>query len=411
MSDDLHRPLGQGPREKPPSPNPLWRRVAIGAGAALVVAGAAMVPHDPLGWTLGGRPYAVAKIEAYAPPSEPPVQTRAPQGVGGPSQQGEAAAQSGDVRGATAGETEIQAGVKVTRSGGGAGPVIIQINPSSSGLRLTPAPDRRVAEKGRYGLLPRVGADGARPMEIYARPFVSASQLKADAPRIALVIGGLGLNAQATDAAIADTPEAVTLAFAPYGASVAADAARARARGHETMLQAPMEPFDYPQNNPGAHTLRVGGDAVEDLSWLMSRFTGYAGIMNFLGGRFTSDEKALSPALAEIARRGLYFLDDGASPQSRVGPVAMRLSLPVARVDITLDAKGTPQSLDAALTQLEAQARRTGAAIGFANAQPAVIERVARFARDAERRGIAIAPASAMLSPGGAASAAIGIGK
>jgi hypothetical protein len=133
--------------------------------------------------------------------------------------------------------------------------------------------------------------------------------------------------------------------------------------------------------------------------------------MNFMGGRFTSDEKALSPVLADIAQRGLFFLDDGAAPQSLVGSVAARASLPAARVEVILDARGTPQSLDAALAQLEAEARKSGSAIGFANAQGPTIARLARFAREVERRGVAIAPVSATLAPGGATAAAIGAGK
>jgi polysaccharide deacetylase 2 family uncharacterized protein YibQ len=227
-------------------------------------------------------------------------------------------------------------------------------------------------------------------MDVYSRPFVTTAALRANAPKIALVVGGVGLNPATTEAAISELPEAVTLAFAPYGDNIAAAAARARARGHETLLQAPMEPFDYPENNPGPHTLRVDAGDLDDLHWLMGRFAGYAGIMNFMGGRFTSDEKALSPVLADIAQRGLFFLDDGAAPQSLVGSVA---------------------ALDAALAQLEAEARKSGSAIGFANAQGPTIARLARFAREVERRGVAIAPVSATLAPGGATAAAIGAGK
>ena len=77
--------------------------------------------------------------------------------------------------------------MKVTRNGGASeagGARIIRIDPPS-GIRLAPAPDRRVVEKGPHGPLPKIGADGARPMDVYARPFVTAPTLKADAPRIA----------------------------------------------------------------------------------------------------------------------------------------------------------------------------------------------------------------------------------
>jgi hypothetical protein len=60
---------------------------------------------------------------------------------------------------------------------------------------------------------------------------------------------------------------------------------------------------------------------------------------------------------------------------------------------------------------LEAEARKSGSAIGFANAQGPTIARLAHFAREVERRGVAIAPVSATLAPGGATAAAIGAGK
>jgi polysaccharide deacetylase 2 family uncharacterized protein YibQ len=240
-------------------------------------------------------------------------------------------------------------------------------------------------------------------MDVYARPFVTATTIKADAPRIALVVGGVGLNAQTSGEAIDQLPEGVTLAFAPYGADLDRLVAQARARGHEALLQAPMEPFDYPRNNPGPHTLVTGAQdgGIDDVQWLMSRFSGYAGVMNYLGGRFMADEPALYGALGEIAQRGLFFLDDGASPQSLTASVAPKLSLPYARVDVVIDQRNTPQSMDAAFAQLETIARDKGVAIGFANATPAAVARIARFARDLERRGIALAPASAALAPKG----------
>jgi uncharacterized protein len=411
MDDDLHRPLGRDEKRASWLERVGPRRVAL---AIVAVAGTAvaglfvLAPRGPLDATLGGRSYAVAKIEPFSPPPPPPAASA-----------GDAAttrdappASSVKVRSAedhAATEVEYQNGVRVVRAGGGGGPnpLIIEVEPRSA-ARLLPAPDKRLVEKSRFGPLPRIGADGSRPMDVYARPFGPSQRLKAGAPRIALVVGGLSLDPRSTEAAIAELPENVTLAFAPYGANVAADAARARARGHEILLQAPMEPFDYPRNDPGPHTLRVeGGDLKEDLHWLMGRFAGYVGLMSFLGSRFTANEEALAPALEEIARRGLFIVDDGGSPQSLIPPAAAKLSVPAARVDIVLDQRRSPQSLEAALGALEAQARRTGSAIGFANAQGPTIARLARFAREVENRGLVVAPISAVVEKSaGAATAA-----
>jgi uncharacterized protein len=404
MTDELNEPLGREPKRAAIAPGSPSRRPFV-VGGALVAAGALalfLAPRDPF----GGEPYAVAKIEPAKPPEPSPAPAPAQQ------QQTISAAEQGGLPGNAMGVSEIEqlSGVKVTRHGvEGSTARIIRIDPPS-GVKLAPAPDRRVVEKGRYGLLPRIGAEGARPMDVYSRPFVTGPTIKPGAPRIALIVGGLGLNSQYSLEAIEQLPEGVTVAFAPYGTDLDRLAAQARARGHEALLQAPMEPFDYPQNNPGPHTLVTGAQdgGVDDLQWLMARFSGYAGVMNYLGGRFMADESAIYGALNEIAQRGLFFLDDGASPQSLAGKVASKLSLPHAKVDVILDQRATPQSIDAALAQLETLAREKGVAIGFANATPATVARIARFARDLERRGVALAPASSALAPLGAASADAG---
>lgn len=392
MIDELNDPLG-GKTRAPSKGAQGAPGKAIAVALGLAAAGAvafSLAAGDPH----GGDPYAVARIEPATPPPEPPP-APPPQAAAGAAETTESQSATGDV--------EIVAGVKVTRRGEGGSAKIIRVEPAS-GARLAPAPDRRVAEKGRYGLLPRIGADGVRPMDLYARPFVSRPTLKPGAPRLALIVGGVGLNAQSTLDAIDQLPEDVTLAFAPYGAGLIRLAAQARGRGHETLLQAPMEPFDYPGNNPGPHTLVLGSadGGVDDLLWLMSRFSGYAGVMNYLGGRFTADETAMYEALSEIARRGLFYLDDGLSPQSKAASVAKKLAAPFAKVDVVIDQSSTPQAMDVALARLESLARDKGAAIGFANATPASIARLARFARELEGRGVALAPVSAIAARGAA---------
>jgi polysaccharide deacetylase 2 family uncharacterized protein YibQ len=249
--------------------------------------------------------------------------------------------------------------------------------------------------------LPRIGPDGARPADIYARPISSSPKLKPAAPRIAIFVGGMGLSRTTTQEAIDKLPGAITLAFAPYGAEVEVQAARARESGHEILLQLPMDTFNGGDGDPGPHTLhsdRAPEAIVDDLHWLMARFPGYAGMTNFLGGRFTADEAALAPVLRETKQRGLFYIDDATSARSIANMIAPRVDLPFARADVVLDADKTPDSVDAALSRLEALARKNGVAIGWATGLPVNIERIARFARALEDRGIALVPVSAATS-------------
>jgi len=387
--DELHRPLGA------PAPKPKRRasygKLALLAGALLAIGGGVFLLETDD--RLGGEPYAVASVDLHPAAAPGGAVPAAPAGV------------------PLAGEAETSSGVRVVRGGGGAAPGSLVLSvPEAIGLHMLPAPDPRLVEHAKYGPLPRIGADGARPLNVYARPSMVAARLGAGAPRIALVVGGLGLSASGTREAIAQLPGAVSLGFAPYGADLEREAALAREGGHETLLQLPMEPFDYPADNPGPHTLLSGQPAtanLDDLHWLMTRFVGYAGVMNFLGAKFTADAAAFSPVLSEIATRGLFYLDDGSSPRSLARARAQALSLPIAVADVVIDANPSPPAIEAALVRLEALARANGAAIGVAAALPDSIAHVGRWARSLEAHGVALVPLSALAArgPGAAAQA------
>lgn len=390
--DDLNKPLGLGAakaKSRPPVS-------ALLATAGVLAATGLVAFLARSGDRLAGEPYAVATITRPAPASAPAPSPRAPPAAGGA------------IESLSVSQVEAQSGVKVVRNGGARPPgaLIIEV-PETIGIHLNPAPDERLVERSRYGLLPRIGADGARPADVYARPPLVPANLKG-APRVALLVGGLGLSEEGTSQAIRQLPGAVTLGFAPYGAAVEAEVAEAREAGHEAILQIPMEPFDYSANNPGPHTLLTSTgerQTLDDLHWLMSRFQGYVGIANFLGAKFTADESALSPVLRDIAGRGLLYVDDGSSPRSLARNLAGRLNLPATTADVVIDAVPTPQAIDAALTRLEALARANGSALGVAAALPASVEHISRWARALEARGLALTPVSAIVTraPGPAA--------
>jgi polysaccharide deacetylase 2 family uncharacterized protein YibQ len=162
-----------------------------------------------------------------------------------------------------------------------------------------------------------------------------------------------------------------------------------------------MEPFDYPDNDPGPQTLLTSLDAaqnVDRLHWLMSRFPGYVGIANTMGGRFTASEQALSPVLREAAKRGLIYLDDGSSTRSLASQIAGANNLAFAKADLVIDAVPAPADVDRALGRLEAMARDRGVAVGVASALPVSIERIAKWAKAAESRGVLLVPITAVVA-------------
>jgi polysaccharide deacetylase 2 family uncharacterized protein YibQ len=258
--------------------------------------------------------------------------------------------------------------------------------------------DPRLLEKSRYGMIPVV-ADGLKPFTVYA---ADADRTKAaKMPVIAIVVGGLGVGAAKTVDAIMKLPPAVTLAFTPYGADPTKLAERARAQRHEILLQVPMEPFDYPDNDPGPQTLLTTlapEQNIDRLYWHMSRIQGYAGIANFMGARFVATDAVMQPIIREAAKRGLGYLDDGATPRSAAPALAANQAMPFAKADFTIDQVPTSAEIDRALVKLETLAKERGSAVGVASALPISIERLAAWIKTLDNRGILLVPlTTAML--------------
>ncbi|MDB5582769.1 MAG: hypothetical protein JWR80_7945, partial [Bradyrhizobium sp.] len=201
--------------------------------------------------------------------------------------------------------------------------------------------DPRLLEKSRYGMIPTM-FEGQKPFTVYAAEADRAKAAKM--PVVSIVVAGLGVGAAKTTDAIMKLPSAVTLAFTPYGSDPSKLAERARAQRHEILLQIPMEPFDYPDNDPGPQTLltTLSADAnLDRLYWHLSRFQGYAGIANFMGARFVVSDAVMQPVIREAAKRGLGYLDDGAAPRSTAPALATAQAMPFAKADFAIDAVPT----------------------------------------------------------------------
>jgi polysaccharide deacetylase 2 family uncharacterized protein YibQ len=258
--------------------------------------------------------------------------------------------------------------------------------------------DQRLLEKSRYGMIPVV-SDGLKPFTVYAG---EADRVRAaKMPVVAIVVGGLGVGAAKTADAIMKLPAAVTLAFTPYGSDPTKLAERARAQRHEVLLQIPMEPFDYPDNDPGPQTLLTTlapEQNLDRLYWHLSRFQGYAGIANFMGARFVVSDAVMQPIVREAAKRGLGFLDDGSAPRSVAASLAAGQAMPFAKADLSIDAVPTAAEIDRALAKLETLAKERGIAVGIASALPISIERIGAWIKTLEGRGIMLVPlTTAML--------------
>lgn len=262
---------------------------------------------------------------------------------------------------------------------------------------LHPHPDPKLVERTDIGLLPIVGDDGRRPWRVYARPF----NILEKRPKIAVVMTGMGVSFNATESVVGVLPGEVTLAFAPFARKLKDWIDAARGAGHEVLINLPMEPRDYPRNDPGPFGLLTALDAEQNtrrLNWVLSRMTGYVGVTNYMGTRFTASQTAMRPVLREMERRGLMFLDSMQTSVS-VGPkTAASLRLPFVQNDKVIDSTVSRTAIDAKLAEIERIAKARGSAALLAHPYPITIRRLQRWMAGLDEKGLVLAPISALVA-------------
>ncbi len=264
-------------------------------------------------------------------------------------------------------------------------------------IGLPPAPDPQLVQNTKQGSLPKIAEDGRRAWQVYARSFSAGGA----APRLAIVVAGLGISAITTDLAIETLPSDVTLAFLAGAERTPAWMSRARARGHETLLDIPMEPFDYPRNDPGAQALLLGLSPVSLLERLYASLRqgiGYFGVTTLSGSAFSAQPEKMRGILAELNRRGLAFFDAKAAPRSVAADVAAKLGMPNATANLRLDGSDAPQHFIGHLESLAGMAKSEGQAIGVLyNPSPLALNLLAEWVQALRGQGILLVPTSSLM--------------
>lgn len=260
-------------------------------------------------------------------------------------------------------------------------------------------------ERSPFGPLPKVAADGRTPAQNFARTGTAIN----GRPVISIVVTGLGLDEGATRDAIAKLPRDITLAFSPYSGRLSAFTDLARTGGREYLLEAPVEPFDYPESDPGPLVLLADAAPIANLERLhhtLARGVGYFGVLTSGAARFATMESAIAPIAADLAARGLVLVDDGKAPVSKTPRIARQSGALAGMVDRRLDLRPTDEGLALALLDLERLAVEQGHAIGATELYPVVLNRLPGWAAGLAAKGLVLEPVSVQILPSAPAAGA-----
>ena len=238
-----------------------------------------------------------------------------------------------------------------------------------------------------------------------ARPAwqIYASKIPYDPkkPRIAIIVSGLGLSQAATNAAIKQLPASVNLSFSPYTRQLENWVSLARSFDHETLIDLPLEPIDYPQNDPGPRTLISATDIqtnIENLNWITGRSDGIIGLTAFMGDRFVTSTSQMEALFTALRAKGLAFLDNGLTTRSLTSSLDPPHQVPYAVASSVIDNTQLSRVvIDSKLAQIERLAIKNGSVVALGRPYPVTLERLSNWANELAERGLQLVPLSAVL--------------
>jgi polysaccharide deacetylase 2 family uncharacterized protein YibQ len=216
----------------------------------------------------------------------------------------------------------------------------------------------------------------------------------ASATKVAFIVDGLGLSQSATTAAINKLPPSVTLAFSPYARNLKNWIEQAKAKGHEVLIEVPMESKQFPAEDPGPLGLLTSIEAKENqerLEAILKESAGTVGVLDTMGSKFRESGEHINPVFAKLKQSNLVYVQG--TPGVRVGEA----SVPTAIADLIVDERPFRAAIDARLDYAERLARYQGSAVVTMGAKPVNFERLILWAEQAQKKGIALAPISQVL--------------
>jgi polysaccharide deacetylase 2 family uncharacterized protein YibQ len=256
--------------------------------------------------------------------------------------------------------------------------------------------DRRQAARGQPSVLVSLGWPAAsRPRS----PTARAPRPSARPARVAVIVDELGGRADVAERVLAlRRPVAVAvLPELPLSRRIARDAARA---GLEVLVQLPLEPYRFPEADPGPGVLLASmapAEVTRRTRQHLAAVPGAVGVVTRMGSRFTEDRRQMRAVLEPVFLQGLFFVDSLTTPRSVGYDLARALGIPAGRRQIFLDPDESEATARARLGAVERWATRRGAVLAIAHGRLLTLRLLEEALPGWEARGVRLSPVSELI--------------
>ena len=180
----------------------------------------------------------------------------------------------------------------------------------------------------------------------------------------------------------------------PHSQTIAREASL---RGMEVLLDLPMEPYRYPQVDPGPGAVLMSTPQAE-IRRLVGRhleaLPGVVGVANHMGSRLTEDRAHMREILGVLAARRLFLVDTYASNLSVAYDEARAMGVRAARRQIAVEQGRGEGAERASWSEVAKWAERRGEAIVIAHGQPATARQLQEYIPRWEAVGVKLVPVS-----------------
>ena len=221
---------------------------------------------------------------------------------------------------------------------------------------------------------------------------------KVDKPVIAVIIDDMGVDMIRTQK-ILELDYPLTVSYLTYAPNLQSQINHAREANNEILLHVPMQALNdnYDYGGEYLSTNNSKNRNLEILKAQLDKATGYIGINNHMGSKFTSDESQLSMVIEELDRRGLSFIDSLTTSQSKGDIVAKDTKIPYATRDVFLDDSNKLEDIKKSLKYLETIAKKRGFAVAIGHPRTNTIKVLKAWLPTLQKKGIELVPISYII--------------
>ncbi|HTY77281.1 MAG TPA: divergent polysaccharide deacetylase family protein [Candidatus Bathyarchaeia archaeon] len=216
------------------------------------------------------------------------------------------------------------------------------------------------------------------------------------APRIAVVVDDLGARRDVFDG-LREIHRPLTVAVLPGLPLSEWTAREAMQSGMEVLLDLPMEPYRFPEVDPGPGALLMAMSAQElqtQIGAHLASVPGAVGVTNHMGSRMTEDRTRMRTVLEVIGGRRLFLLDGLTSNLSVAYDEAKAQGLRAGRRQVIVDHAAGESGDRVRWDEVAWWAESRGEVIVIAHGHPLTARLLREYVPRWEAKGMRLVPVS-----------------